>query len=308
MKKFVLMLGAAAIAIYGTYSLVSALQKPEAAATGPVATGGLTIGPAKAFVTTTLQARLDGKRGSAGDPGVCRWFVNDAQVEGVTGATLEPGHFRKGDSVRAEAGTGGAAMVSETIVIANTPPHISKASADLNQEPSAEIYLRIASTDADQDPVTYTYEWYKNGQRVEGESGASIDVSHFKKGDKVYANVIASDGEETSSRRSDPIQLGSNAPKITSTPPQALEDDRRFVYQVKVASASASVKYELVEAPEGMTIDGNGRIEWTVPLQESADATSRHKAVVRVTDSMGGYATQEFSITTSIQAGSTGGQ
>jgi hypothetical protein len=305
-KKLVLAVVAVA-AIYGAYSLASKRQQAGPAASGPEATEGIMIAPPAAFARTTLQARLEGKLGAGGDPGVCRWFVNDTEVADVTTANLEPGHFRKGDSVRVEVDVVGVSkLVSETIVIANTPPRISNASADLKQEPTAQIYLRIASADADNDPVTYTYEWFKNGERVEGQTGSSIDVSHFRKGDEVHANVTASDGQDLSSpRESDPIKLGSNAPKITSTPPQALEDGRNFVYQVKVSSSSSSLKYELVDAPEGMTIDSRGKIEWAVPLQETADAKSEHKAVVRVTDSMGGHTTQAFSITTSIQASST---
>ena len=299
MKKFVLLLGAAAVAIYGTYSLVSALQKPDAAASAPAAVGSISIAPAPAFVTTSLQARVDGKRGTEADPGACRWFVNDAEVAGISGATFEPGHFKKGDAVRVEAGSG----VSATIVIANTPPRITDASTELKQDTGAEIVLNANAIDADGDPMTYTYEWFKNGKRIEGEKAASIDVSKFQKGDKVYANVAAADDQESGSpRRSDPITLGSNAPKITSTPPQALADERAFVYQVTVAPGAGSLRYELVEAPEGMTINNRGRIEWTVPKHETADESRVHKAVVRVTDPTGGSSTQEFSITTSMQA------
>ncbi len=307
MKKFVLMLGAAAVAIYGTYSLVSALQEPDQVASGPAPVGDVIIVPKLAFASTTLLAQLEGRRGLAGDPGACRWFVNDAEVGGVATATLEPGHFKKGDAVRVEAGGAGAPSVSETILIANTAPKIITASAVLEADPSAAIIVHVTSVDADDDPITYSYEWFKNGQRVDGETGARIDVSRFKKGDNVYANVVAADGEDASSpRKSDPIKLGSNAPKITSTPPQALGDGREFVYQVTVAPGAGSLSYDLVESPEGMVIDDEGRIEWTVPAHADKDAASEHKAVVRVTDSMGGYSTQEFRITTSIQTGSAG--
>lgn len=306
MKKIVVFVGVAAV-LYGAFSLVKALQNDEATARGPAGRGGLAIAPATAFVNSTLQARLESRRGSGADPGACRWFVNETEVPGATAATLGPGHFKKGDAVRVKAVADGSTLVSETVVIANTPPKITNASADLKAEPSAEIVLRVAAVDADDDPIRYRYEWFKNGQRVEGQTDSKIDVSHFKKGDRVHANVVASDPESsTAPYKSDPIELGSNAPKITSTPPQVLGDDRLFVYQVKVASGSGSLKYELLESPEGMRIDGGGRIEWTVPVHESPDDARRHRAVVRVTDPMGGYTTQEFSITTSLQTGSAG--
>lgn len=304
MKKLVLMLCAAAVAIYGTYSLVSALQKPDGVATGPAVTGGIAIAPPAAFANTTLQARLEERRSMGADSVACRWFVNDAEVGGATTSTLEPGHFKKGDSVRVEATVDGTALVSEPIVIENTPPRITMATAALE---NGEIAVRISAVDADNDPITYTYEWFKDGTPVAGETGSSINAARFQKGDNVYANVSASDGEATSSpRKSDSIKFGSNAPKITSTPPQTLGEDRSFVYQVKVAQGTGPLKYELVEAPEGMVIDRAGRIEWAVPAHEDRDNAREHKAVVRVTDSQGGWSTQEFKITTSIQAGSAG--
>lgn len=308
MKKFVLLLGAAAIAVYGTFSLVSALQKDGTKAYGPAATGGVVISPAAVHANSTLQLRLEGRRGPGADPGVCRWFVNDTEVAGITTSTLEPAHFKKGDSVRGEVTVDGTPLVSATVVVANTPPRITHASAVLNEDPTAEIVIKVAAVDADDDPITYTYEWFKNGQAIAGQTESKIDVSHFQKGDNVFANVVATDGQDASSaRRSDPIKLGSNAPKITSTPPQALGDGREFIYQVRVASGSSSLKYELIEAPEGMSIDSDGRIEWTVPLEETADGRHEHKAVVKVTDPMGGYSTQEFRIATLVQA-STGGE
>lgn len=309
-KKFVMLLGAAAVAVYGTFSLVSALQREDGStASGPASTGGVVISPPTVHANTTLQLRLDGKRGLGADPGACRWFVNDAEVAGVATSTLEPAHFKKGDSVRGEVTVDGTPLVSETIVVANTPPRVTNASADLKDESSGEIILKVAAVDADDDPITYTYQWFKNGKAMPGQTDSKIDLSNFQKGDKVYADVVATDGQDASSpRRSDPIKLGSNAPKITSTPPQALQGDRRFVYDVRVAPGSGSLKFELVESPDGMTIDDDGRIEWTVPLEESEDGRHEHKAVVRVTDSMGGYSTQEFSIATMVQTSSTSGE
>jgi hypothetical protein len=301
-KKFLILLVGAAAAIWGTYSIVNSMQKPDQAASGPAATGNVSIVPETVFATSTLRAR--GEVGA--DMSECHWFVNDGEVGGVSSETLAPGNFKKGDAVRVEVGPANARAVSPTIVVANTPPRVTSASADLRAEPTATIYLHMAADDVDNDPLTYRYEWFNNGTKVDGESGETIDVSKFKKGDSVHAIVTATDSEGASTQRqSDPVKLGSNAPKITSTPPQELGEGRTFVYQVTAASTSGgSLRYELTQSPYGMTINNRGRIEWTVPLEESLEGTTNHKAVVRVTDSMGGYSTQEFSITTSVQASS----
>ena len=78
-------------------------------------------------------------------------------------------------------------------------------------------------------------------------------------------------------------------------------DDRRYVYQLKVENVSPeSLKYELVTAPEGMTISETGAISWGLP--EAQVGTREFKVAVRVFDTDGAEATQEFSINLSASA------
>jgi hypothetical protein len=188
------------------------------------------------------------------------------------------------------------------VTILNTPPQIVEASSDLKNETSDVIFARVNAVDADRDPIRYRYKWYINGSEVKGESKASLSVSKCRKGDEVYAEIVATDGEDESSPfKAEAITIGSNAPEITSTPPQTIGKDRRYVYQVAADSPDpSSLTYILDTAPEGMTIDPTGRVEWQLPDPEVGERV--YQVVIRVTDATGGEAVQQFEIAVSATA------
>src|SRR5205807_475623 len=53
-----------------------------------------------------------------------------------------------------------------------------------------------SATDADGDPITYAYQWYKNGQAIGGATAATLSLpgSGVRKGDHVTVKVTPGDG------------------------------------------------------------------------------------------------------------------
>jgi Putative Ig domain len=259
---------------------------------------GLEVVPAQAFGTTTLHARLAGVRGPNGDVTSCRWLKNGDPIPGTSTGTLTPDAFHKGDTIVAEATSepGQPPVRSNGVVIRNTPPRIVTAAALLKTDPGASIYVAVSAVDADGDPITESYAWQRNGKDIPGQTGSTIDPSLFQKGDKVSVRVTALDGEgESAEYVSSPVVFGSNAPAITSAPPTALEDGGRFVYDVKASAPDpGALKYELVDAPDGMTINGTGRVQWTVPPDTTG--TQQYGVTIRVSDPTGGSSTQTFQL------------
>jgi hypothetical protein len=297
---------AIAVAAYGVYLLAGRSKEPapvRVAATGP---RSVDIVPARPSGNSTLLVRVSGQKTGKDAPASCRWFVNGEEVAGVAGAALAPEHFGRGDQVEAEVTVeaGGDAVRTPAVRIENTRPSLIAASANLRTEPSAVIYLEVSAVDPDDDEISYRYQWYRNGEEMPGETGPTVGVSHFKMGDQVHALVTAHDGSEASTaQKSDPIRIGSNAPDITSAPPTTLEPGRRFVYQVTTKARDAdALRFELIDAPEGMTVDDDGLIEWSVP-EASGEATD-YAVAVRVSDQTGGEAVQRFRISASVQRGS----
>ncbi len=269
--------------------------------------GEVVITPTSAYANSTLLVQVVGRNRMDPAPVSCRWFVNGSEVGGVNATTLAPEHFKKGDEIEAEVvvAEGAAPARTASIRIQNTRPRLVSASASLQAEPSAVIRVDVSAVDADQDDISYTYQWYRNGREMPGETGANVDVSRFQMGDNVLAMVAASDGTDSSTPlKSDPIKIGSNAPDITSNPPTSLDPGRRFVYQVTVSSPDPkALKYELVDAPAGMTMDARGLIEWTVP--EASDGANDYAVAVRVSDPTGGEAVQRFHVSTAVQRSSS---
>lgn len=298
MLRLAVIIAIGALVIYGVSAMVKAPDAPSTASTGNHATSAVEIAPADAFANSTLQLRLSDVQGSSGEIATCRWFRDGNEIAGVTGGTLEPGNFHKGDTIEAETTLeNGSVAKAPAVHILNSPPRIVAASTNLKPSPSAEIYVEVSAVDADNDPITYRYAWFVNGKELSDEKKATLNVARLQKSDRIYASVVAMDGDgESSPAVADRIDIGSNVPAITSVPPQALEEGSRFVYQVKTSMPDPKdLRFELVSAPDGMTIDRGGRIEWVVP--GSAEARD-YTVEVHVSDPSGGEAMQKFQIAT----------
>jgi hypothetical protein len=229
---------------------------------------------------------------------VCTWYKTGERISGAAGSTLQPTYFKKGDHIEVEAAVAPDALPrrSKAIVIRGTRPQISSALA-MNRDGGTEVYAQVSALDADGDALSYRYVWYRNGEEIPGAHAETVDVSGFKNGDRIHAMVTAFDGEEASTPFAcEPVVLGSDAPAITSTPPQSLTDGR-YVYQVTTTAHEAgTLRFSLDLAPAGMTIDENGRIEWAMPSDQNDVVV--HNVAVRVTHTTGGETVQRFSITT----------
>jgi hypothetical protein len=160
----------------------------------------------------------------------------------------------------------------------------------------AEVQTTVSSTDPDGDRVTYEYRWFKNGTLIAGAAGPSLPASDFARGDKVSAEVVASDGQGKSAPvRADPVGLENHPPQFTSQPYAPGAKDDAFHYRAIATDADGdSLRYELVQGPSGMTVDPYGNVSWTLPPRESRRGDQ--PVVIRASDPAGGQATQEFTI------------
>jgi fibro-slime domain-containing protein/RHS repeat-associated protein len=83
-------------------------------------------------------------------------------------------------------------------------------------------------------------------------------------------------------------------PEITSVPDIEALTDKQYVYPVTAIDANNdTLKYQLTEAPAGMTIgEATGKIAWTPTLAQIGN----HKVVVQVDDGRGGTAIQTYTV------------
>lgn len=259
------------------------------------------IYPKTAYTNNSLQIKMESATKKEYAYIAVKWFRNGQEINNYNEPTLIPTLFKKGDQIHAEVNLLGPEAMEKPVVtkpvhILNTPPSIVEASTVLETVPSDVIKARVNAVDADSDNIRYRYKWFVNGAEIGGQSKATLDVAYCKNGDEVYAEIVALDGEDESPPfKSESTKIGSNAPKITSQPPQSFTKDRRYVYQVVVdAPDPGSLTFNLVKGPEGMQIDETGRIDWALP--EAQLGSRDYEIVLRVTDPTGGEALQKFNL------------
>lgn len=271
------------------------------AVTAGVHDEGLHIGPATPDVTSQLEAVVDVK---GVDPGRCTyaWFRNGEPIHGETSAVLAPSRFRKDDDVSVvatiPAASGAPAReLKAKVHIANAPPNVASARIAVSASNSGTVLAaEQESSDPDGDAVTSDYRWYRNGAPIEGARGAGLPVAAVSRGDRFVVEVVVSDGASRSEpRRSSEFVLDNRPPAFTSQPASVIERDGWYRYQAAAQDPDGDpVRFELAEAPAGMTISPSGAIEWKFPT-DPMRPKSFH-VVVRVTDSKGGEATQTIDL------------
>ncbi|MGB9629501.1 MAG: Ig domain-containing protein [Thermodesulfobacteriota bacterium] len=78
-----------------------------------------------------------------------------------------------------------------------------------------ELTLVIQSQDPDKDPVSYSYQWFKNGEEIPGENKNSLTTGNFKKGDLIQVRVTPSDGKVNGNPfLSEPVKILNSPPII----------------------------------------------------------------------------------------------
>jgi hypothetical protein len=226
------------------------------------------------------------------------WKRNGVVITGVTGNSLGPENVQKGSEISVEIASLDSALSQmvfrpPAVTILDTPPKILDASLTLESKGVPSISVTPRCLDVDNDQIVYSYRWFRNGKTMDGQTSATLDPSAAQREDEIYAEIIANDGEISSPPfRTGPLKLENHAPRITSSPPTATSG-AQLIYQVVCEDPDGDkISYELLSAPPHMSIDANGKIEWTVPRgQERKPA---YDVKIKVTDGHGGEAVQSF--------------
>jgi YD repeat-containing protein len=154
----------------------------------------------------------------------------------------------------------------------------------------------VDAEDPDGDTLTYSLLTSPAGMTIDPQSGLIQWTPTSGDLGVEAVEVLASDPSGAGSLQGYPLTIlaSNNAPTITSTPPTTLAAGETFRYDVLATDADGEfLTYELVDGPEGMILDGLGRMFW-VP---TADQIGDSDVEVRVSDPRGGAATQSFTLT-----------
>lgn len=285
-------------------------KSPQKAAGGAAAARPVM---ASAVIYPSQPASSDSLRceATANDPGglpvtyLHKWSVNGQEVP-EPGGTLSPDHFKKKDHVSvtvtpSNGKTQGTPLISEAVVIGNSPPAVSGATLQPQSPAIADILTIIpAAQDPDGDNVTFSYKWFRNGQEVPGQVSAALPLSSYKKGDLITMVVTPSDGEADGPPfLPAQVRISNSPPRITSSPPDSLGQDGGYTYQLVAADPDGDpLAFSLTKAPSGMTIDPrSGLIQW----RPTKDQGGPFDVEVVAEDGGGGRAAQKYTVTLSFQ-------
>jgi hypothetical protein len=116
-------------------------------------------------------------------------------------------------------GTANGSPVVDTATVGNTPPVVDSVLIDQTTPGTNDtLSATVTSHDADGNPVTYAYQWTKNGTDIPLATGATLNMSAAGAGDKadlIRVRVTANDGIANSA------PLTSAPVTVTNTPPSA---------------------------------------------------------------------------------------
>jgi len=269
--------------------------------TEEAAANGVRLSPNPAYAASRIDVTFDDPWI---DPATCRfvWKRNGGVIEEARTKALDSSNFSKGDIIAVEVlvedSTGAKPQrMNATVKVVNTPPKITGVTVMMTTATGKpEVQAIVQSADPDGDGVTYRYRWFKNDDLIGRVDGPSLRPAEFSRSDRVTVEVIAGDGESDSPPvRSDVLEIENHPPQFSSQPVAPQPSDTTFRYQVTVVDPDRDpLAFELVSAPAGMTMGPDGAVVWRLPSQK--ERQGEHHVSIKVTDSKGGEAVQDFSL------------
>ena len=127
-----------------------------------------------------------------------------------------------------ESNQSGAALGSGVSQSGNPPPVIRQ--AVVFPTPlilSGLIAVQIEADDAGRNPLTFRYQWFVNGHRVDGETHPTLAPTLLKLGDKVEVEIVAADGQTSGKPyRTAPAIVGNTPPEVVKVSIEPTGSDR----------------------------------------------------------------------------------
>ena len=165
------------------------------------------------------------------------WTVNDVRLT-QQNATIELSRTRKGEPVTvtvvASDGRSSSEPFEAWTEVYNRPPQLSGVQIESASAIGAgsELTARPTGHDLDDDPISYRYIWWVNGETV-AETGANLSTEGMYRGDTLRVRAFAMDGEDESNSVDSAEMTIGNAPPVILSQPGGADADGTFRYQVR---------------------------------------------------------------------------
>lgn len=205
-----------------------------------------------------------------------RWFIDDgggsfAEDVAITTGTYPNGKTEKGNLLYVEVTPfndfgDGAAIASSVAEVLNSPPEqpsVSFDPASPQPDQNLQAVILVPSYDADDDPVTYEYEWFVNGVAV-AETSNVLPAGSSVNGDTVEVVVTPWDGEEYGTAAT----VSSAIVDVTPPDDPVIDTPEAFRNEDEWTLTGTCEPYSTVDFS-----CGNGITTWTFSLTCEADGT-----------------------------------
>ena len=197
--------------------------------------------------------------------------------------------------VRVSDASGEFAERSFLITVANVNDQPTIITTSIQNATEDSMYLAtIHAEDVDGDVLTFSFDSAPSFLSISAETGLIYGMPTNSDVGLHQIVVNVSDGTTYTTRTFNLTVLNVNdLPVITSHPITAAKPGSEYTYTIIAEDAGDVLTYSLVEAPEGMTINGQtGKIAWT---PTDAQAGQTYLVVFQVSDGQDS-ATQTYSI------------
>ncbi len=203
---------------------VAVSADPVTISNSPPSITSVAVDPPAGSAETTFVAVPVGFHDVDGDPEAYhfQWYVND--VASVTTASIPRGNFVTGDRIYVEVTPydpfdSGETRTSATITIgsATNPPSIREVSLTPLEAYERSVFTctPVDASDPEDDPITFTYAWTRNGVLIAGATENTLTGTDFDKHDIVACTVTPHDPTLTGA------SVTSNPVTVLNTPPAA---------------------------------------------------------------------------------------
>lgn len=280
-------------------SMVALPDEGDAApdAAGPAAITAIELDPKRPVAGSRIRARARFGPGSGPKPEVAYHWRTASGRELGTGRDLDTAGLDPESAVEVVASTGeGEEPFVHRFRLAAEASQISLVLIDTREGKSVGSRLRavVETTDESEGFDAFEIEWRVAGQRVGDEE--ELDTTPLAAGDVVeLRSRVAGESERGGWVHAEPLVLERSAsPQITSKP-RVVETEGEFRYSVEATSPvpGAALRFELLEGPDGMTIDpATGVVRW----RPAAGQRGRFDVEVAVMDQWGSGVAQSFAI------------
>ncbi len=195
-------------------------------------------------------------------------------------------------------GQGDSATRDFSIAVQNTLPTLRDV-ANQSTQVGVPWSLQLIAADVDAPPQTLTFQLTKapEGMTIDPASGK---ISWTPKASQTLqtfpVTVTVADGQGGSATRDFSIAVQNTLPTLRDVANQSTQVGVPWSLQLIASDVDAppqSLTFKLIQAPEGMTIDPNGKLSWVPIIQQ---AGKDHTVTVQVEDGAGGRAQQSFVI------------